>query len=145
MKIKDLNALAGVKLSSIISKTTYFLLQGDPYLVGDSWGESVENILSLEEKKFLNLFSIAFYYQFLDDDSIELDVLEEICNTASIHELHKHYSILYKEFYNLKCFKFSNTSKIKELSIDLELDFTNMNIKFIDYLDIILKKYKDGN
>ena len=84
MKIKDLNALAGVKLSSIISKTTYFLLQGDPYLVGETWGESVENILNLEEKEFLNLFSIAFYYQVLDDDSVELGVLEEICNTTNI-------------------------------------------------------------
>ena len=145
MKIKDLNALAGVKLSSIISKTTYFLLQGDPYLVGETWSESVENILNLGEKEFLNLFSIAFYYQFLDDDSVELDALKEICDTADIHELYKQYSILYKEFYSLKCFKFSNTSKIKELSVDLELDFSNMNIKFIDYLDIILKKHKDGN
>jgi hypothetical protein len=140
IKIQDINALDGVKLASTVSKTTYFMLESNINLVGEDYESSLQNLLNLEEKAFKNLFCIAFYYQFLGENKYEINALDSIINEKSLQNTYRAYYNLHKQFYSLEFFRFANTSKTSSFEIDLEILPEHVSLKFIDYLDIILKK-----
>jgi hypothetical protein len=140
LKIQDINALDGVKLASMISKTSYFMLESNIDLVGDTYESSLQNLLNLEKKAFKNLFCIAFYYQFLGKHKYELNALDSVTNEKSLQNTYRAYYSLLKQFYSLEFFRFANTSKTNSFAIELEILPEHANLKFIDYLDIILKK-----
>jgi len=140
IRIQDIAALDGVKLASIVSKTSYFMLESNINLVGEDYESSLQNLLNLEEKAFKNLFCIAFYYQFLGENKYEMNALDSIINEKSLQNTYRAYYSLHKQFYSLEFFRFANTSKANNFEVELDILPEHINLKFVDYLDIILKK-----